>query len=903
MKKKTSFRRLFFIPLVAGGLFALLDLVGLLDPLENRAYDLFLHWKPAVKEEPSVVLLDIDETSVERVSSWPWPRGLVARGLETLAEVGAGYAVFDIEYNEKSPMSADRQYYQGPLKMDFNSFFNDAGSFVQQVFQSLATGNIGRKDVADYGSNLLDFLTQGRDDLYQKAGLIAVENDSYLGKAMRLFGHASVTVNLQLNKIDPPLESRHLAAERFAAPDVVFEKPLKTENVDFISPITEVTSMASGAGFTNVKIDPDGIRRRIRLVDEIDGKAYLQLAFAPLRHILGDPEVVYRGSSILLKGALYGGKRVDVSIPLDENGYMLIRWTKKDYLSSFTHVSFYQLLQYRDNEDLLMNVLSNLSNSTAWSFLPNTLNPLLDLQTQWSAIDQARLAALDSGASEDRDAWLQLKADFKKKVADFFATGYDKKIHEALLARKATDKAANAASYDELDKTFAGYYESAQKTQTVLEQEAAALRQKLAGAFCVIGWTATATTDMGANPFNESFVNVGTHAAIANGILQRDFLSGLPRWISALEAFLLAFAGVFVASRFQTLGQIIVGLSFTIATFAGNYFMFHLWGIWSAVLAPTLATFLSFLAFALVSFLMESREKNFLRKAFSTYLSGDVINEIVDDPSLLKLGGQKKWITATFTDVKGFSTISEKLDPEQLVHLLNVYLSAMSDIILDERGTIDKYEGDAIISFFGAPVTFDTHARAACRSAVLMKRREAELNQRFVEQGESPTPLLTRIGINTGDMVVGNMGTERKMNYTIMGNAVNLAARLEGVNKQYGSWILETDDTKQAAGDEFVTRRFDQVRVVGIHTPVQLWEVVDFRADVTDKRLDFLDRFEKAHQAFDARDWKRAVALFAALVEEDPADGPSATYRRRSEEFLAKPPASDWDGVFNLTEK
>ena len=902
-KNKKFFRRLFFIPIVAGGLFAILELLGALDPIENRLYDLFLHWKPAVKEAPSVVLLDIDETSIEKVSSWPWPRGLVARGLETLAEVGAGQAVFDIEYNEKSPMSADRQYYKGPLKMDFYSFFNDAGGFVQQVFQSLANGSIGAKDAADYGAQLLDFLAQGRDDLYQKAGLIAVENDSYLGKAMRLFGRTSVTVNLQARKIDPPLESRALAAQRFAVPGVVFQAPLKTENVDFISPITEVTSMASDAGFTNVKIDSDGIRRRIRLVDEIDGKAYLQLVFAPLRHILGDPTIVYRAHSILLKDALYGGKRVDVSIPLDEKGYMLIRWTKKNYNASFKHVSFYQLLQYRDNEDLLMEVLGNLANSVAWSFLPDIANPLPDIQMQWGAVDHARLAALDSGSPESRAAWLAQKVAYKKTISDFFAAGYDQKVHNALLARESLDKAANAASYDELDKNFALYYSSARNTESIIAQEEADLRQTLSGALCIIGWTATATTDMGANPFNESFVNVGTHAAIANGILQRDFLSDLPRWVAALEALLFAFAVVFVASRFETLGQIVIGLTFTIVTFWGDYLVFHVWGIWSSVLAPTLATFLSFLSYALVSFLMESREKNFLRKAFSTYLSGDVINEIVDDPSLLKLGGQKKWITATFTDVKGFSTISEKLDPEQLVHLLNVYLSAMSDIILDERGTIDKYEGDAIISFFGAPVTFDAHARAACRSAVLMKRREAELNQRFVAQGESPTPLLTRIGINTGDMVVGNMGTERKMNYTIMGNAVNLAARLEGVNKQYGSWILESDECKQAAGDEFVTRRFDQVRVVGIRTPVQLWELVDFRSDISRGRLDFLDRFEEAHRSFDARDWRRAAAQFAALAGEDPADAPSATYLRRSEEFLATPPAPDWDGVFNLTEK
>lgn len=305
----------------------------------------------------------------------------------------------------------------------------------------------------------------------------------------------------------------------------------------------------------------------------------------------------------------------------------------------------------------------------------------------------------------------------------------------------------------------------------------------------------------------------------------------------------------------------------------------------------------------MVSFIISEREKSFLRKAFGTYLSGDVINEMIEDPSMLKLGGQKKWITAMFTDVKGFSTISEALDAEHLVKLLNIYLSGMSDIILEQRGTIDKYEGDAIISFFGAPVDYKEHARLACRAAVLMRRKEVELNELFMREGMSPNPLLTRIGINTGDMVVGNMGTERKMDYTIMGNAVNLAARLEGVNKQYGSWLLISDMTKNEIGDEFITRRFDRVRVVGINTPVQLWELVELKEAVDSATLDFLRRFEEAHCVFDRRDWKEAFKLFKALRDERPDDGPSDAYLRKCEAFIQKPPADNWDGVFSLTQK
>ena len=292
-----------------------------------------------------------------------------------------------------------------------------------------------------------------------------------------------------------------------------------------------------------------------------------------------------------------------------------------------------------------------------------------------------------------------------------------------------------------------------------------------------------------------------------------------------------------------------------------------------------------------------------MRNAFGTYISADVINQIVEDPDKLKLGGESRHMTAMFTDVKGFSTISEKLTPEQLVSLLNAYLTGMSDIILDEEGVVDKYEGDAIIAFWGAPTPLENHAYHALASAIKMKKVEAELNKTFREKQMSPTDLLSRFGINTGEMVAGNMGTQRKMNYTIMGNAVNLAARLEGVNKMYGTWILTTDYTAKEAGEEFIYRKLDRVRVVGINTPVQLLEVVCFKEDLQEDKKKFLADYETAYTLFEQRQWKKAEALFTSLKSRDDTDGPVNLYLKRCKDFIQNPPALDWDGVFNMTQK
>jgi len=294
---------------------------------------------------------------------------------------------------------------------------------------------------------------------------------------------------------------------------------------------------------------------------------------------------------------------------------------------------------------------------------------------------------------------------------------------------------------------------------------------------------------------------------------------------------------------------------------------------------------------------------NNLRRAFSTYLSEDVVEEIVSDPTRLQLGGIKRHMTAMFTDIKGFSSVAEKLPPEHLVDLLNYYLSSMSDIVLEQKGTIDKYEGDAIIAFFGAPIELNDHAVRACAAAVVMKRIEPEVNRYIIENNINPSPLLTRIGINSGEMVVGNMGTHKKMNYTIISNAVNLAARLEGVNKQYGTWILASENTINETGDRFVCRKLDRIRVVGINEPVRIYEILETKEHASPAMYEKTALFHNAHALFESRRWADAEGAFNHVLQNFPEDGPSSLYIDRCRLYQQKEPSAGWDGVFNIIEK
>jgi adenylate cyclase len=346
-----------------------------------------------------------------------------------------------------------------------------------------------------------------------------------------------------------------------------------------------------------------------------------------------------------------------------------------------------------------------------------------------------------------------------------------------------------------------------------------------------------------------------------------------------------------------------VGVVSLLVVIAADALVFVYTGVYVNLLTPALSVFFTFLVITVFKFIRTEQEKSYIRNAFSHYLSSDVINNLLDDPDRLELGGEQKYMTAMFTDVKGFSSISEKLDPTDLVKLLNEYLTAMSDTVLDLRGTIDKYEGDAIICFFGAPIEFEDHARRACQSAVRMRKIESELNKHFLENSLSPGPLLTRIGINTGDMVVGNMGTIKKMDYTIMGSAVNLASRLEGVNKQYGTWVLISQATYDAGGKDFTTRQMDRVRVVGINEPVRLYELIDEKETTDSKLEEAIDIFHLGQELFESKAWDNALKNFQDVLKILPNDGPANVFAERCKQYKKKPPPDTWDGVFNLTVK
>jgi len=300
-------------------------------------------------------------------------------------------------------------------------------------------------------------------------------------------------------------------------------------------------------------------------------------------------------------------------------------------------------------------------------------------------------------------------------------------------------------------------------------------------------------------------------------------------------------------------------------------------------------------------YITEMGQKAMIRQMFGQYLSPKVVENLVDDPDNIQLGGEEREMTAYFSDIAGFSSISEDLSPSELVAVLNEYLTEMCNIIIGNEGTVDKFEGDAIIAFWGAPTVQVDHAKLACFASIDMNNRLFELRDKW--KGEGIPQLSVRMGLNTGPMVVGNMGSIQKKNYTIMGDAVNLASRLEGANKAYGSKMMISESTYRACDSMVDARELDVIRVVGKSEAVKVYELLERKGQTTPQVADLVLEFEKALRIYRTGDFAAAKTTFENCLQIVSDDNPSAIYVARCQSYLENPPPSDWDGVFTLTEK
>ncbi|WP_420640450.1 CHASE2 domain-containing protein [Candidatus Leptofilum sp.] len=424
----------------------------------------------------------------------------------------------------------------------------------------------------------------------------------------------------------------------------------------------------------------------------------------------------------------------------------------------------------------------------------------------------------------------------------------------------------------------------------------------LRDAIVLVGATAPGMGDLRSTPFGSIYPGVEVHANVIAGILDNNF-RWQPAYTRAAELLAVVVFGLIAGLCLPLLSPIWSTVSVFGLMAAALAFNFYLWEVERHVLplAATIATLFGiFLINMVFGYVFESRTRSQMNSLFGQYVPPDLVREMAHDPQHYSLASEKREMSVLFSDIRGFTSLSEGLEPVELSELMNQYLTPMTKVVHEARGTIDKYIGDAIMAFWGAPIEDDRHAYHAVLAGLHMLEALTAMNKRFRE--ENFPEIHIGVGINTGFMSVGNMGSEFRRAYTVLGDSVNLGSRLEGLTKVYGVGIIVSEETA-AKAPEFFYHELDKVRVKGKVEPVTIFEAIGLHEELDQEHLDRCMEFRNVVKLYREQNWKDAASMFEKFHEHDRFSVLSKLYYERTQHFHDNPPGDDWDGVFTHLAK
>ncbi|MCP4134191.1 MAG: adenylate/guanylate cyclase domain-containing protein [bacterium] len=827
------------------------SLSGTYERFELGLYDIRFKVKPSIKEWDRLTFIDIDENSLTTLGNFPWPRRLYATGLKSLKKINSSLVSFDVMFFDESPDHVNHN----ALKS-----ITGKGSINTKDIYSIILENdkIFSESVSHMGKVILSY-TFNNQPLTEEAQ--KRQNTRFFRKARKRFLNlASIPV--------PPKE-----AEKY--------KSLEEESSVTLSlPIPRLMNSAHSFGFVNRYTDIDGVLRRVRLVRFFDNRLFFNLAVVMLMDacsVSKENVVVIPGDRIILKQALNPKtwQIEDITIPIDEKGMVFVNWVKGKREKTFNALPFYSLIDYSIYQEDVNRFFENIDSQGGFDEMKGLQEELNKaLKTKRTAENWKKIVALRKKLT-------------KKK------TEYSTVIKDDIAAVKEDIKKSDDPGFQ---KELAVLQDNLKAIELVIK-----LENDLPEKIIITGLTATGTHDIGIMPLEKEYARVGTYHNTINTVIQKSFIKKAGILINGLLMLIVSLIMGFTIQRLSarmsvlTIGASIVVVNIIIIG------LFAFFNFWIDQLGISLALILPATTIAAMKLMKEESQKRFIKNAFSRYLAPGVIEDIIKNPESLELGGESRIITTFFSDVAGFSTISEKLTPSALVSLLNEYLSEMTEIILQHGGTIDKYEGDAIMAFYGAPQPIPDHALKACMAAIDMEKRLKELQDKWREEGKDA--LFVRMGMNTGEAVVGNMGSKTRMDYTAMGDSVNLASRLEGANKHYKTYSMISETTYRDVEQYVDARKLDIIRVVGKDEPITVYELLGKKGTLSEEMYEMIEIYYKGLELFNNREWKKALSQFNAALKIISDDGPCMVYMERCREYSKKPPSKNWDGVYKMKSK
>lgn len=851
------------------------------------------------KGSDQVVILTVDEKSLEQEGRWPWPRGKIKKIIERLIEGGGKVIAFDMIFSEPDNNA-------GVVALQrLKEQFPGGPEFERLIEKEIATANTDKdlaKAVEDHSEQLVigtyfDAPIHGdRLPGYQNLCLNRLFQQTEAAEAWQNI--APVVIPIDQTLMNAPDEMPNTLATLL---DEHFEQVKQSESARFLQEQRE-------HGFSDT-LSPT---LRIELRDRVTGA---QIRYCsrwlvkpeknPSREDENYDRYLAAWERIAEEDETLKNLSPEDGIQLFKNRQLKpeIESAGKWWLNlpaitaSAAHMAYFNAFQDPDGAIRKSNLVVRTGNQIVPSLafrtylVANNYIGQLTLQENPKSPDQKGISALEV---QDSEGTILHKIPVNERGELTINYAGPQKMFAYLSTADVLNDEPNARiSFKKHEKKSKDWVDT---TEIVKKSEF--YKDKI----FVFGATAIGIYDLRVTPFEENYPGVETHANVIDNLLRKDFLVRHDLEEARMIIF-IAVGGLILSFLIGRLGAVwglvLASGLLGILYFADKYLLFGR-GIVIAVIFPTVLVLGLYFVLTIYKYFTEERSKKQLKGTFGKYVSPAIVEEILSDPSKIELGGSKEHITVFFSDVRGFTTISEKLDAASLSDLLNSYLTPMTNIIFENKGTLDKYMGDAIMAFFGAPIKYPDHANYACRSALQNIEKLKVLQADYQKKG---LPMIdVGIGINTGEMSVGNMGSDTVRNYTVMGDAVNLGSRLEGINKQYGTRIIVSEFTQKELSPDFVTREIDWVRVKGKAEPVRIYELIA-EGKIPVQQQEMLKHFNEGFQMYHRKDWDLALNHFSKALDINPADPVSKLYVERCQDYKTAPPAENWDGVFVMTTK
>jgi len=828
------------------------------DYLELKLLDIRHRYFTHVSSHSSFVHIDIDDKSIEKLGRWPWPRRYIAHLVDLCAEAGAKVIMLDIVMPDEGTI----EYL--PEGFAHVSRYEPKASMVGQG-KPVAIDNdaILARAIIQAGNVAMPFHAPilHKDEQKNDAG----DEIPYYYQIQKLFSdNPSLSFEDVFTQIWPEKDILEYDLERqellstylrcrsiksFTRFGLISETsvPIKPLGMP-VAPFPLFVEAISSIGYATPYLDDDGVARRMPLLGSYDGKLYKQLAFAALCQLMDvrDEDIDLSGPGKLVISSM------NVQIPLDKDGMMLMSWIK-DWEKEENHIPalfagqiWRGQLDIKENEQRL-GMIENLSYQL--STVPENIESL-DAQTQ----EQVKAMREQLSLLRDRQEILQANEGLRQHI----------------------------------------------------EQTKTRLREIINGKIVLVGSTATSVPDFLISPTGSRTPGVVVHGNIINTIMQRSFIRRPSRIIEIFIMLLLGAVISIITARFRPLISGIGVVMLIGLTVTGNFVLaFQYWHYWLAIVGPLAIIVFTFTSVTFYRQVTEGKAKRLITARFKQYTSPAVVDQIVSSAHKIEdsFAGEIRPLSCFFSDLAGFTSVSERLGPQGTVAVLNIYLDRMTGVLDRYKATINKFEGDGIFAFFGAPIELPDHSRLACLAAIESQSELQKLVKDQCQIDEHFPRLKMRIGISTGSAVVGDCGSQRRFDYTAIGDTVNLGARLESANKAFGTQVMICETTAKNAHEHLETRYLGKVRVVGKKIAVGIYELLCPAGGVESSEQHYNGLFETAVRYYQDGRFDQAMQNFQrclALRQEDKA---ALLYLKTTEQLADNPPPVDFDGCIELTAK